>query len=89
MQETVEQKPLTKKQIYMKEYNARPERAEKRNIANKQCGRVTKDKLIELYHKATVSKYYFFLFDKLTNNTSKMFCCCIDKYLQSVFLIFI
>ena len=36
MQETVEQKPLTKKQIYMKEYNARPERAEKRNIANKQ-----------------------------------------------------
>jgi hypothetical protein len=42
--ETEEQKlVLTNKQIYKKEYNARPEVAEKRNIANKkynncECG---------------------------------------------------
>ncbi len=53
-----------------------------RNIANEQCGDVTKDKFIELYHHATKDRYSFFLFDKLARDPTKMFRCCIDIYLQ-------
>ncbi len=52
-----------------------------RNIANEQCGDVTKDKFIELYHHATKDRYNFFLFDKLARDPAKMFRCCLDTFL--------
>ncbi len=54
-----------------------------RNIANQQCGDVTKDKFIELYHHATKDRYNFFLFNKLAHDPVKMFRCCIDTFLWS------